>query len=648
MKKKIKASKHLKEKKNKDNVEEKKTEVVANKVGFNWLIFRWFFLLVAILLLLVLLGSWGMEVVYGQRVAGGMKLGGVTVGGMSKQQLTDFFTEQDEKLTNGFSFVLNNQEVATAKLADLGLEVDLPKCQEKVLFYDKSGSFWQRQKTRLLAWLGKTDLQCEVYFDEAQYDWWLADLKAKIDQPSKPFGVEKKDDQLVISAGQKGKIIDRDKLKTDLLLAVKNLDWSAIEVPIKTEEPLVSERKAQDVLEQGNQVLQKEKIDLVYKDWKMELTRDDLWDWMKFEWRETKPPEGDYVLTYDLDLIDEYFDWEAADFEIKPEDARLRMTEQGVQVESEGTDGLLVNRVKFLAILEKELFDPKVTVIDLPVEETKAVVNGKDVGQLGIVELLAYGESDFSWSPANRVHNIAVGAEKFSGTVIAPGEEFSFTSRLGVVGPAEGFLPELVIADNETRPEYGGGLCQVSTTMFRAAINAGLPITERHPHQYRVAYYEPAGMDATIYVPSPDLRFVNNTGNYILIEAVVGDYTLRFNFYGKKDGRSVEVTEPNIYNITSPPAPVYIYTSSLAPGEKYQVDSAHYGADAVFYRTITMPDGQKNTEEFFSRYQAWPAKYKIGEGEVKKEINNEQLIINNNDKKDGNAEDKENDLSTTA
>jgi hypothetical protein len=201
--------------------------------------------------------------------------------------------------------------------------------------------------------------------------------------------------------------------------------------------------------------------------------------------------------------------------------------------------------------------------------------------------------------------------------VIAPGEEFSFTTRLGSVDAASGYLPELVIADDETRPEYGGGLCQVSTTMYRAALNAGFPITDRSPHQYRVSYYEPAGQDATIYVPNPDLKFINDTKNYVMIEAVIDGSILTFNFYGTKDGREVTVTEPEIYNITSPPSPIYIYTSSLAPGEKWQVDTAHYGADSTFYRYIKYSNGEKKEEEFFSRYQAWPAKFKVGEGEVK-------------------------------
>lgn len=612
---------------------------------------RWLILLLAIWLTLVLFVYWSLEMVFANRVAWGLQLDDKVVGGMTAEQLSDLFSEKKENMTSGVDLYWGDEKVDTVRWEEIGFDLDWDSCQDKVLYYDKSASFIERQKVRLDSLVSKRKVQCDLYFDEFDFLYWLNGLKIKLNQPAKSYSIEKDGNTFILVEGYSGKVVDEKALKDQMISSIKNLNFDKIDIGSIVEEPQVTKLMAEEKLDQVQNVLRHENVDLTYKDWKIPLNVDLLADWIKFELRPANNGQEEYVLTYDLNKIDNYFNEMAYEFEVKPVDARLKMTEQGVQVESEGQDGLMINRIKFLDLLENKLSDSDLKVLELPVEETKAGIDGKKIDDLGIVELLASGESDYSWSPVNRVHNIAVGAEKFDGTVIAPGEEFSFTSRLGMVGPAEGFLPELVIADNETRPEYGGGLCQVSTTMYRAAINSGLPITERHPHQYRVSYYEPAGMDATIYVPSPDLKFVNDTGNYILIESIVSDYTLRFNFYGKKDGRKVEVTEPFIYNITSPPAPVYIYTSSLAAGEKYQVDSAHYGADAIFYRTIITPDGKEKKEEFFSRYQAWPAKFKVGEGEVKKEINNEQLIIDNKeDKKNDNQTDQgvgENDLSPT-
>jgi vancomycin resistance protein YoaR len=132
--------------------------------------------------------------------------------------------------------------------------------------------------------------------------------------------------------------------------------------------------------------------------------------------------------------------------------------------------------------------------------------------------------------------------------LIKPEEEFSFNKIIGKVSPKKGYLPELVIKNNRTVAEYGGGLCQISTTCFRAALYSGLPITERRPHAYAVKYYNPQGTDATIYPPHPDLRFINDTPNYILIQTKIEGNILTFDFYGTDDGREVKIIGPYSYD----------------------------------------------------------------------------------------------------
>ncbi len=170
-----------------------------------------------------------------------------------------------------------------------------------------------------------------------------------------------------------------------------------------------------------------------------------------------------------------------------------------------------------------------------------------DLDRLGIATLLARGESDFARSPANRIHNIRVGAGKYHGLLIAPGEEFSFNRFLGPVDAANGFKPELVIKNNVTTPEFGGGLCQVSTTVFRAAAHSGMKITKRKNHSYAVSYYGVPGFDATIYPPYTDFRFLNNTPGYILIQTSIAGTKLSFEFWGTDDGREVVVSGPSPY-----------------------------------------------------------------------------------------------------
>lgn len=159
---------------------------------------------------------------------------------------------------------------------------------------------------------------------------------------------------------------------------------------------------------------------------------------------------------------------------------------------------------------------------------------------------IAKGTTNFAGSPKNRIYNIKRALEQFQGVTVEPGEEFSFVKHLGPVDGEHGYLPELVIKQNQTIPEFGGGICQVSSTMFRAALYSGMKITARKNHAYAVKYYKPYGLDATIYIPKPDLSFINNTPGKILIWYTIEGSNLTFSIYGVNDGRQVSLDGPHI------------------------------------------------------------------------------------------------------
>jgi vancomycin resistance protein YoaR len=207
---------------------------------------------------------------------------------------------------------------------------------------------------------------------------------------------------------------------------------------------------------------------------------------------------------------------------------------------------------------------------------------------LGINELIAEGTSKFNGSPKNRRWNIAVGVEKMKGIIVPQGGEFSFDDNLGPVDGEHGFLPELVIKGNNTLPEFGGGLCQVSTTAFRAAMAGGLPITARRNHAYAVQYYAPQGTDATIYPGSADLKFVNDTPGAILIWPYEKDAnTLIFDFYGTKDSRQVTLEKPVVYDRTSEGAMKATWTREVTNGGQTRTDvfKSNYQPPALFHHT---------------------------------------------------------------
>ncbi len=228
-------------------------------------------------------------------------------------------------------------------------------------------------------------------------------------------------------------------------------------------------------------------------------------------------------------------------------------------------------------------------------------------------EVIGRATTSFAGSPKNRIFNISFAAKKIHGVVVESGQEFSLIKLLGEIDEKSGFLPELVIKGNKTKPEFGGGLCQLSTTVFRAVSVSGLPVLERRNHSYRVPYYEPPiGYDATIYFPKPDFRFKNDTAHPILIQSGVQGTKITITLWGTKDGRKVEVDAPTVFNRKKPAEPKIIETTDLKPGQRKCIERAHEGSDAVFERRVTLASGELRKDTFKSHYIPWQAVCLVG------------------------------------
>jgi vancomycin resistance protein YoaR len=232
-----------------------------------------------------------------------------------------------------------------------------------------------------------------------------------------------------------------------------------------------------------------------------------------------------------------------------PSNAKLKFNEDTntlTEITSH-TDGISINITdstkQIIDALQSETsLNPH--TIELVYKNTPAQITKENAKTLGIVGLIGEGVSNFAGSTKSRIHNITTAAKRFDGLIIAPNEEFSFVSVLGPVDEEHGYKEELVIRDNETKPEYGGGICQVSTTVFRGAIFTGMKITQRRNHSYPVHYYSPTGFDATVYIPAPDFRFINNTPGHILLNMEIDGTKLIFKYYGTNDNRNVEMKGP--------------------------------------------------------------------------------------------------------
>lgn len=277
--------------------------------------------------------------------------------------------------------------------------------------------------------------------------------------------------------------------------------------------------------------------------------------------------------------------------------------------------GLALDVEAALAALEAACLSQESRHVELPVQIVPPPVTHAQLQALLPLELVGEGETSFAGSTDARLHNIEVATAMFEGLTIAPGARFSMVEHLGLVTQANGYSESWVIYGNQTLLGPGGGVCQVATTLFRAAFWAGLPIVERTPHAYRVSWYEPpVGLDAAVFSPWVDVKFDNDTDTPLLILTEVdrANAKLYFRLYGRSAGRTVHMEGP-ILGPAVPPGPDVIEPDpALAPGERVLVERAREGVEVTLYRIILVDGEEVARERFLSKYQPWPARYREG------------------------------------
>lgn len=327
--------------------------------------------------------------------------------------------------------------------------------------------------------------------------------------------------------------------------------------------------------------------------------------------------------TFSDSMLSELIEETAKAIRIEPVDALFTFENGKVLAFKPSFDGQEVDMEKLkndiLAKRPLVLFakEPKVITIAIPIKTLKPQTTTDEANNLGIKELIGTGTSTYRGSIPSRAFNINLAALRVNGILVAPEEVFSFNKALGDVSEFTGYKQAYIIQNGRTVLGDGGGVCQVSTTFFRAVLAAGLPIVERNAHAYRVGYYEqdsPPGFDATIYVPSVDFRFKNDTGKNILIQSVndAVNERLTFNLYGASDGREVMTSKPTITNQTPAPEPLYQDDPTLPKGTVKQVDYAALGATVSIIREVKRDGKIILSDKFVSNYRPWQAVYLRG------------------------------------
>lgn len=584
------------------------------------------------------------------RIVDGVSLQGVDLGRKTKEEaLAAISLAESEFKLKGLEFKYGDKSAFFPLKAE-SLSPDIP---ETSLFYADS-VYYNNEKTvdGLIAedWSDflnylfkkikneKSLIVLSVDYSPEILEDWLSKTFEELYISPEPayFSLDKKTQELINNPEKIGKEIDFSEVIKDFENRLKNIDPTAINIKTKSKYPEVKQADLEPLRNQVQDILNIGTFTVMFDDYSsgkkeslsFKISSPDIITWIT-----PAKTNGELKLSVNQTKVSTYLEEVVApkvnQAVILP---RFEITENGkVSSWRTGENGrevdLELSAVNIVNSLSLRQSSSTLAISELRVDDFEVENNFK------IKELIGTGHSNFAGSPVNRRHNIKVGADAVHGLLIEPGKEFSLVSALGEIDASAGYLPELVIKGNKTVPEYGGGLCQVATTLFRSALSSGLPITERRNHSYRVSYYEPAGTDAAVYDPWPDIRFLNDTNNYILIQSRIEGNDIYFDFWGTKDGREATTTEPVIYNIVKPPATKIIETEDLAPGEKKCTERAHNGADAYFDYIVTYPEGATTTPRqevrFRSHYVPWQEVCLVGKAlpEQPKQTEQESLPI---------------------
>lgn len=563
-------------------------------------VFKWLFAILAIFFSIgffIAMAYFILEKQYTGRIYPGIKIGNLDLSGMTTNQAINFLNQKVDNINqNGIIFTYDYFQatlhpVISSVESDLAYQIiifDVENTVNKAMDFGRTNNIKNDIFARINTYLNGHNILFINTVHEAEIDKFLHTNFDRFETPAENANLKLDESgEFIVTEEKYGQILDYITAKNTLIDHLNKLKLEDIILQAKIEQPIVFKKDVLNIDSKAKTILAKTPIKLTHNDNNWTINKKTLSPWLILKTNKLNDTNKTYIgIDYEK-FIDYATSTISKDIDIEPIDAKFEVKDGKVIEFQVSKDGQKVDTLETAKKFETTILNTDEEETKIVVQTLKSTLQTESINDLGIKEILGTGHSDFSGSPANRRHNINTGADAVNGVIVKPGEEFSLIDTLGDINAETGYKAELVIKDNKTIPEFGGGLCQIGTTIFRATYNTGLPVTMRRNHSYRVSYYEPAGTDATIYDPWPDYRFKNDTKHHILIQARIEGDDLYFDFWGTNDGRIATHTEPTIYNIKKPQPAKMIETLDLEPGVKKCSELAHNGADAYFDYSIT-------------------------------------------------------------
>jgi vancomycin resistance protein YoaR len=576
----------------------------------------------------LLLANLAFSVYFANRILPGVTMSNHSLGGLTLDEATDVIARSLTFPEQGTIVLTAGDKTWAATPAQLGVYLDPISSAKAAYAAGRHGSLLDILSKRLSSFTSTTEVSPSFIFDQKASVSFLQQIATQVNQPIREASIRLNGTEVVVTQGQPGIQLDYANSLNEITNQVRSMQSGSVKLALVQTVPNVLDASAQGELARS---ILSQPFSLTIPSnlgtrEPFQIQPDVLAQLLLFN--TTSEAGGTQIIIgVDAPALKAYLASIQGELNTQPENPRFIFIDETRQLNllTPAVIGRTLNLENSTSAIQNALHSGAHSA-ELAFDITNpAVLDDAKGSDLGITELIEARTTYFRGSTADRIQNIKTAAARFHGLLIAPGEVVSMSDILGDISLDNGYAEAMIILGDQTIKGIGGGVCQVSTTLFRTVFFSGLQILERHSHAYRVGYYEQtasghdqnlAGMDASVFVPLVDFKFKNDTPYWLLMETYVStaNYSLTWKFYSTEDGRTVSYTSTGLTDIVESPDPVYRLNPDLPQGTKKQVDWAVDGANVTIYRTVTRNGQVIYNDKISTHYQAWGDVYEYGPG----------------------------------
>ena len=580
------------------------------------------FLLIAVVI--------GYNISFSGKILPGINVAGVDISGLEPSAAAQKLQNELDFPTQGKILFRDGEKIWLSSPAEVGFYFNPQASAAEAYQYGRVGGPLTRIADQFRSWYVGVSLPPLYVLNENIAHSYLNGIAAQTNTPEVDASISIDGSEVVVHPSQTGRYLNIPETIANLSPQLQSMQDGEVQLVINEETPAIvmvdqQAQVASQILSEPLRLVITNPREGEQDHWTFE--KDYLAQLIKIE--KIELPEGEsYQVGLETAGFRTFLEGIAPQLVVDRKNARLMFNDDTRQLEviEPAVTGRALNIAASVDEIGEKLLagEHEIPLIIDSIEPE--VGDNATAEQLGITELVSSHTSYFYGSSAARIQNITTAAAQYHGLLVPPGAVFSMGDVLGEVSLDTGYAEALIIYGDRTIEGVGGGVCQVSTTLFRTVFFGGYPVNERYPHAYRVGYYELkadggyntslAGLDATVYTPLVDFKFTNDSPNWLLMETYVNQAarTLTWKFYSTSDGRTVEWNTSGLQNKVDPPDPNYIENPELNKGEVVQVDWAVEGADVTISRTVTHNNEILFEDSFTTHYMPWREVWEYGPG----------------------------------